>query len=126
MMAKHEWTIGDVKIAVEAPDGVPVAGACVSVRPADRAQFLAAAEAVGGIAALSMPKREQLYEQSAIVCAPGEGEGETNFEACVEIQEPPRPHGFGERVLHSFFGPLAERVERERAAETDTSEDGES
>lgn len=111
---KHEWKIGEVTVTVEAPEGVDVSGASVSVRSADRAAFLRAADAVGGIDVLSLPADERSYAQSALAFS---DDGEK--EAYVAILEPPRPE---HSPAHPFFGPLRERVEREAREREDAPE----
>jgi hypothetical protein len=112
-MAKFERQIGDVKVTVEAPDGVPVSGVQVTVTPEDRETFLRAADAVGGIEALWMPEDDGGYRQSAAAHARHE-DGSRDMNGSVYIREPPRDEKEPAKLPpHPFFGPLKERAERE-------------
>lgn len=102
-MAKFERMIGDVRVIVLAPDGVPVEGVTVQVRPQDEEQFLATAEAVGGLKELHMPMTDEPYSQNAYAWARSE-DGEADFDATVNIREPPREREReGVRPPHPFF-----------------------
>lgn len=112
-MVQHEFQVGAITITVEAPKGVPVAGVGVDVHPPDRETFLRSMEAAGGLEAMVLPEHERGYEQAAFAYPPGPG-GEPNFAVSVAIKEPPREKQQGGLPPHPFFGPLAERAERER------------
>lgn len=111
-MTKHEWKVGEVTLTVEAPDNMNVRGVMASVKPRDRAGFLAAADQLGGLEALHMPAHEQGYQASAPAYAQRE-DGTTISEVAVLLYEPPRAHESAGRPPHPFFGPLAERRDRE-------------
>lgn len=113
-MAKQEWQIGDVKVTVELPDDVQIRGVAVRVRPMDRAAFLRAAEAVGGLTALTMPTTDERWPQDATVCAQ-RADGTVDAATYVAIEEPPRERqAEPPKPAHPFFGPLHERVERDQ------------
>lgn len=124
-MAKHEWTIGDVKITVEAPDDVPVRVARVDIRPQDREGFLRAANAVGGLDVLNLPTEEKPYSQTALAWREREDDT-SDTSVAVSIDEPPREVTSKVIPPHPFFGPLAERAERERIRAQGESTRGES
>jgi len=123
-MVKHEWTIGEVTLTVEAPDNMDVRGVMVSVKPRDRAGFLAAADQLGGLDALHMPTHEQGYRGNASVHAKRE-DGTAISEAAVLLYEPPREWESAGRPPHPFFSPLAERRDREKQPRAGEQGDGE-
>lgn len=123
-MAKHEWKVGQVTLTVEAPEDMDVCGVMASVKPKDRAAFLAAADQLGGLEALHMPMHEQGYQGSATVYAEGD-DGAAISEVAVLLYEPPRAGGPSGKPPHPFFGPLAERRDRDRAPKAGEPGDGE-
>lgn len=112
-MVKREWKIGDVTITVEAPETVTIDGASVRVRTADRAEFLRAVDAVGGLTAVRLPEHEQAFSQAAVAYSNTDDPTEQES-AYVAIYEPPR-ESRPEPRPHPFFSQLAERREREAA-----------
>lgn len=125
-MVKHEWKIGDVTITVEAPYGVDMDRVSASVRSADRAEFLRAVEAVGGLEGMSFPRTWQPYAQSAIAY-PRRDDGTLNTTGYVSLGEPLDQQG--KRVKptdppHPFFAQLADRHDREQSPTASSPETG--
>jgi hypothetical protein len=120
-MTKREWTIGEVTITVEAPDGVNVAGAAVDIRPPNKQEFLTAAEAVGGLEALQLPTYDHGFDQQATAWW-RRPDGTEDTSVRVWIREPPASREAPPKTAHPFFGPLSERRDRERSPTASTEE----
>jgi hypothetical protein len=119
-MAKREWKIGELTVTIEAPDGLAVKGATVSLSPQNREEFLTMATALGGLGALHIPELDNAYQQSANAY-PLREDGTKDTRCAVMLYEPPRGHLIA-KPRHPFFGPLADRRDRERSPTASTAE----
>lgn len=110
-----QWAVGDVSITIETPEGVAIEGAAIRLVTGDRAEFLRNVDAVGGLEAVQLPQKEEAWLQSAIAYRQTEDEHE-DTKVYVSIPEPPRPTSETPAPRpHQFFGPLADRRERDAA-----------
>lgn len=113
-MVEHQWKIGDVTITITAPDGCRVVGATASIKPQTRAEFLEAAESVGGLAELVLPSIDAGYVQCAWAY-PRREDNMRDTAGAVMLYEPSRDRDVEPPPPHPFFGPVADRRERERS-----------
>jgi hypothetical protein len=106
--------LGKLSVEAEAPADCPMPKVTMTFSPKTRADFLRCVDAIGGLEALDfIPKNKAGYRQ----CATAHSENLN-----VMIYEPERESPQPPITAHPFFGPLAERQERDAKRQAEQRE----